>query len=103
MDKPEIIKALDISAEQRGKIRTLCDRTAEKMLAEMPDLRPNPKERRQRMIGFEEKLDKAQAEEKKPILDILTAEQRAKFEKLQGKKIEVTWAYDALMPEDPGF
>jgi hypothetical protein len=36
-------------------------------------------------------------------LDVLTPEQQAKLEKLQGKKIEVTWPYDALIPEDAEF
>ena len=102
--RPEIVKALDISKEQCEKIRALRDRTDEKWLAESPDLRDlSPKERRQKMIEFMKKSDKAQAEAKKPILDILTPEQRAKFEKLQGKKIEVTWPYDALIPEDAEF
>jgi hypothetical protein len=33
-------------------------------------------------------------------LDVLTPQQRAKLEKLQGKKIALTWNYDALVPED---
>jgi Spy/CpxP family protein refolding chaperone len=102
--RPEVIKALDISDEQRGKIRTLRDRVDEKTLAGWPDLRDlDPKECRQRLIQFMKECDKAQAEAKKPILDVLTPEQRAKFEELQGKKIEVTWPYDAWIAEDPWF
>ncbi|MGO8691999.1 MAG: Spy/CpxP family protein refolding chaperone [Thermoguttaceae bacterium] len=102
--RPEIIKALNISEEQRGKIRALCDRVDEKLLAALSHLGDlSPKERRQKMIEFMKESDKAQAEANKPILDVLTPEQRAKLEKLQGKKIEVTWPYDALMPEDGGF
>ena len=47
--------------------------------------------------------DKIQAEATKPILDVLTPEQRAKFDKLQGRKIEVKWPYRELIPEDAGF
>ncbi len=76
----------------------------EKLLAALSHLGDlSPKERRQKMIEFMKESDKAQAEANKPILDVLTPEQRAKLEKLQGKKIEVTWPYDALMPEDGGF
>lgn len=76
----------------------------EKLLAEWPDFRGlTPKERRQKMIEFMKKSDQAQAEATKPILDVLTPGQQTKFEKLQGKKIEVMWPYDALMPEDADF
>jgi hypothetical protein len=102
--RPEIIKALDISEEQSRKIRAMCDRMHEKLSAERPDLRNlGSKERRRKMIEFMKKSDQIQAEATKPVLDILTLEQRTKFEELQGKKIEVTWPYDALMPEDAEF
>ncbi len=102
--RPEIIKALDISEEQRGKIRALCDRMEKKQVAEWPSFHGlDPKERRQKMIEFMKEWDKVQAEATKPILDILTPQQRAKFEKLQGKRIDVTRPYDALIPEDAEF
>ncbi len=51
--RPEIIKALDISQEQSGRIRALRERTGEKWSAESPDLRGlSRKERRQKMIEF---------------------------------------------------
>jgi Spy/CpxP family protein refolding chaperone len=102
--RPEIVKALDISQEQLGKIRALRDRLDEKLMARMPNLRGlNPKERRQKMIEFMKESDKAGVEAKEPILDVLTPEQRAKFDKVQGKKIEVKWAYETLIPEDAEF
>ena len=52
------------------------------------------------MIEFMKERDRASAAANKPILELLTPEQRAKFEKLQGKKIEVNWPYDELLPED---
>ncbi len=61
------------------------------------------KERRQKMIEFEKELDKASAAMNKLVLVALTPEQRVQFEKLQGKKIEVTWPYDELTPMDDGF
>jgi hypothetical protein len=102
--KPEIIKALDISEEQRARIRAVCDRVDAKTSAEFPSLHGlGPKEQRQKAIEFMEKSDKAWAEAEKPILDVLTPAQRAKFEKLQGKKIVVTWPHDALEPHDAEF
>ena len=47
--------------------------------------------------------DKASAAANELILDVLTSEQRAKFEKLLGKKIKVEWPYDQLLPEDIAF
>ena len=55
------------------------------------------------MIEFLKEIDKASAAQNKLILEVLTPEQRAKFEKLQGKKIEVTWPNDELLPEDFTF
>ena len=61
------------------------------------------KERRQKLIDFQKEDDKAAGRENERVLDILTPEQRAKFEKLTGKKINVTWQYDSLIPEDADF
>ncbi len=99
VERPEIIHALQISEEQRKKIEVLKDRVSDKFSS--PKLRHlNPTERRQKMIDFLKEIDKASAAENKLILEVLTPEQRVKFEKLQGKKIEVTWSYDELAPED---
>jgi len=102
--RPQMIKALGISKEQGEKIRALCDGVDEKFLAEHPALRGHgPKERRQDLIKIMKEQDKAWEQARKPILDVLTPEQRAKLDKLQGKKIEITWPYDELVLEDIGF
>ena len=99
--RPEIIKALDISDEQRGRMRALFDHMEEEELAKLPDLRQiSPKERRQKLIESLKDRDKIQAEATNRLLDVLNPEQRAKFEKLQGKRVEVRWPYDELVPED---
>jgi hypothetical protein len=101
---PEIVKALELSEEQRGKIRALCDSMGKKQAAALPDLRDlNPKEQRQKYIEFMKESDKIQAEATKPVLEILTSEQQAQFDKLQGKKIEVKWSYEEWIPEDAEF
>ena len=43
------------------------------------------------MIDFMKESDRAAAATSKLILDVLTPQQRAKFEKLTGKKIKVIW------------
>jgi Spy/CpxP family protein refolding chaperone len=102
--QPELIKALDISAAQLAKIRPLVDRIVEKLLAGLHDLdRLPPKERRKRSIELSKERDKAQAEANQLALDVLTPKQRAKLDKLVGRKIEVTWDYDALVPDDVVF
>ena len=52
------------------------------------------------MIEFLKGRDAADAGAAKPALEILTPDQRARFEKLEGKKIELRWPYDELVPED---
>jgi Spy/CpxP family protein refolding chaperone len=102
LNRPEIISALQISEEQWKRIETLKDRLSDH--PSLPDLRHlKPTERRKKMIEFLKEIDKASAAQNKLILEVLTPEQRAKFEKLQGKKIEVTWPNDELLPEDFTF
>jgi hypothetical protein len=99
--RPEIIKALGISEEQSKKISTLRDQVTKKAAAQMPDLSDLiPAERRRKTIEYLKASDKTQAEATKPVLDILTPDQRARFDKLQGKKIDLTMPYEAWMPED---
>ena len=103
--RPEIVKALDISEEQREKIRTLTDRMEKRQFAERPpDLHGlSSTERHQKLIESMRESHKIQVEATKPILDVLTPEQRAKFDKLQGRKIEVKLSDDELIPEDAEF
>lgn len=99
--RPDIIKALDISEEQGAKIRALSDEMAEKVLARRPDLRGlDAQACRERILAFDKESGEVQAETAKRVLDVLAAEQRTKFEKLQGKKIDLTQLSNALTPED---
>ena len=97
---PEVAKALDISKEQREKIRGLM----EKVRGERGGLRNlDPEDRRQKMAELREKLQKARQGAMKAILDVLTPEQRTKLEKLEGKKIELKPSEAVLAPEEAGF
>ncbi len=99
MARPVIIKALGLSKEQRAKIRSLCDHMNQKVSARYPDLRDlTPKERHLKLIEFAEESDQVMAEDTKLILNVLTAEQRTKLNKLKGKKVDLTRFHDALMP-----
>ena len=98
---PDLIKALDISAEQLARIRPLSDRVDERQLAALHDLDGlTREERRKKAIELSTELDKAQAEANMLATGVLTPEQRVKLEKFTGKEIEVTWDYDALVPDD---
>ncbi len=100
--EPEIINALRLSEKQQEEIELMSNRRFEQQVP--PDVSHlGSKERRQKMIEFEKELDKASAAMNKLVLVALTPEQRVQFEKLQGKKIEVTWPYDELTPMDDGF
>jgi hypothetical protein len=104
LERPEIIKALDISKEQSAKIRALRDRMEAEQLAAVPKLRGlDAKQRCQKMIEYMKASDKTWADAKNRFLDILTPVQRAKFEKLQGRKIVLTWPYEQMVREDGNF
>ena len=104
LTRPEIIKALDISKEQRGRIRELCDRMKKQQSAAWHDLAGlNREERRQKVLEYMRESHELQVETTKPILDVLTPEQRAKLGKLLGRKIEVTWSDDELVQRIPSF
>jgi Spy/CpxP family protein refolding chaperone len=102
--RPEIIKALGITPEESKRISDLRDRIDQKQTSKWLAFAGRaPQIRREKMIEFAKEWDKAEAEANKQILELLTPEQRAKFEKLRGKQIEVTSPYDSLRPEDVGF
>ncbi|MHB1037462.1 MAG: hypothetical protein ACYC35_18855 [Pirellulales bacterium] len=105
--RPEIMRALDISQEQFAKIRVLLDQMTQKQAAESPDLGGrDPKDIRQKTIAFMKRSNEVRAGAAKPVLEVLTPEQRTKFDKMLGKKIEVTRLDDALialMPEDAEY
>ncbi len=75
-----------------------------KQFAGSPNLHGlNSRERRQKVIEHMRESHKIQVETTKPILDVLTPDQRAKFDNLQGRKIEVRWSDDELIPQDAEF
>jgi hypothetical protein len=104
LTRPDIVKALDISEEQLAKIHTLDEEINHNLSRIFPDLRRlDSKERRQKFIDYRKMVDQKKVEAAKHILDVLTPEQRAKFEKLQGNKIDMTPNYEAQTPDDSEF
>jgi Spy/CpxP family protein refolding chaperone len=102
--RPEIIKELGISKDQCERIGPLCDRMKQKQVAAWPNLRGvAPLEQAKRTVEFMKASDQSQKEATRQILDVLTPEQRAKFEKLTGKKLDLERRYDALTPEELEF
>jgi hypothetical protein len=90
LEYPEIIKTLGISDEQEKRIRDLSDAIGSRVMSEHPPMHgATPDERRRSLINWYKASDKAFKEATESFLDVLTPEQRAKFDKLEGKKIEV--------------
>jgi cysteinyl-tRNA synthetase len=101
LSKPEIVKALGITKQQTDRIQAICDRGADTMLNELNAImKLEGVERGKKLIEFQEKSENASAENRKAILALLTAEQRAKFERLVGKHIEPKWSHDSLDPAE---
>ena len=104
LTRPEIIKAIGISEEQLARIRVLRDRDNQRQLALWPDLRGlKPEQRRQKQINFVKSSHEAAAKATKYFLDVLTPEQRAEFEKIQGNKINLARLRDELIPKGEKF
>lgn len=96
--RPEVVKALDVSEEQRGRIRDMLAQMDQNLSTERPDLRhSNSKERQEQLIAFAKKSDRIRSAATKSILTVLTPQQRTQLEQLQGSKIE--GLREALMPE----
>ena len=102
--RPEIIKALAISKEQNDQVAALCSRMKQQQAAALPNLQDvSPQERAKRMTEFMKASDQAQKDATKQILEVLTPEQRAKLDQLQGKLVDLQRNYDALTPEEIEF
>ncbi len=93
-NNPEVAKALALTDEQKGKLRTLREEAREAMREAFQDGEDlTPQERRAKGVEMrKEMLEKA--------LGVLTPEQREKFEKMQGAKIELD--FSSLRPPRGG-
>jgi hypothetical protein len=101
LTKPGFDKSLEISEEQLLKINSCIDdhlKDRKNKWGKIGTL--SPEDRHKKFFGFINEMDKAEVEENKRVLDILTSEQRKKLEKLWGKEIEVNWNYESLIKPD---
>lgn len=90
LNSAEVAKELGITDDQKAKMesirREVTDQFA-KMREEMQDL--SPEQRRERFREMGEKFRETQQQVEEKILNVLTPEQKEKFEALKGKKIDI--------------
>jgi hypothetical protein len=104
LHRPEVIKALGISEEQYARLRAIGIRMEQEISDKRGDLSGlSPKQRRQALIQSLKEADQLRVEAAARMLEVLTVEQRAELEKLQGKKVDTTFDWNALVPEDAGL
>jgi Spy/CpxP family protein refolding chaperone len=94
----DVVKALGITDDQRGKLKTLRDEAGEKgreLFGSMRDL--SPEEQKAKMSENHKKMREIAGELMEKSLAVLTPEQREKFEKMKGKKFDM----DFSAPQPP--
>jgi hypothetical protein len=88
---PEVVKTLAITDEQKEKFAELNKQTNEqrqKMIQSQMDL--SPEERMEKRAEMQAEMQKLHQKLTADSLGVLTPEQREKFEKMTGKKIDLT-------------
>jgi Spy/CpxP family protein refolding chaperone len=91
INDPEVAKALELTDQQREQLKTLNEHHREQMTKLMAEMRDVPPE--QRAAKQAELREKAQAAAKdvvEKIEQLLTPEQKEKFEKLKGEKFDLS-------------
>jgi Spy/CpxP family protein refolding chaperone len=88
--KADVAKELGLTAEQRSKIAAVSKQTKEKALKELRGAKgaKGAAKAGDQKAKFAEAQEKVRKEINEKVIEILTQEQRAKFEKMQGEKIE---------------
>jgi Spy/CpxP family protein refolding chaperone len=97
LNDPQVQKALGLTADQVDKIRSLQQGEFEKMRSMMSGMRDlSDQERREKMQEARKQMEEARKNTEEQIMGVLTADQKAKFDKLKGPKFEVD--FSSLMP-----
>jgi hypothetical protein len=90
---PDVIKALDITEEQQKEMKTLNDVYQKKLKESAPTMISmpgvSPDEIKAKINALQEKPRKMQKTFGESWLKVLTEDQRDKFEKMQGAKIDI--------------
>lgn len=79
---PELVKDLGLTEDQQAKIKTINEESRKAMPQFTPGERPSAEDL--------EKMQKAQKEGETKILDVLTADQKDKLDKLKGPKFDTS-------------
>jgi Spy/CpxP family protein refolding chaperone len=89
---PEVIKELAITDEQKEKIGELESQLNEQRRKIFQEIISGalPEERPEKMAEARREIDKLQKKSTQDALGVLTPEQREKFDKMTGKKIDLT-------------
>ena len=87
---PKIAKALDITKEQTEKIESILEEMWGKIREAMAGIRDlSAEERREKFSEMREQMQKLNKEFGDKILEVLTSDQRDKFEKMKGEKFDI--------------
>ena len=86
----EVAKALALTEDQVSKLKAMQREAGEKMRESFQGMRDlSPEERRAKMGEMRQKMQEMRKDMTTKALEVLTSEQREKFEKMQGAKIDV--------------
>jgi Spy/CpxP family protein refolding chaperone len=90
MMRPDVTKALDLSPAQRDQLKTLMDGVRKKVRQVVEEAKGlSPEEQLAKRDEIMERMREVQKDTIARALDVLSAEQREKFEKMQGRKIDL--------------
>jgi delta 1-pyrroline-5-carboxylate dehydrogenase len=83
---PDVVKALTVTDEQQKKLNTIRDELQTKMREARQGMQDLSQEERQA------KMQKMRDEQNAKLLEVLTQEQRDKFEKMKGEKVDIDFS-----------
>ena len=90
LNTPDMIKALNLSPEQCAKLKALQDQVREKVQELVDETKGlSTEERRAKMPEILAKLDQMRKDITEQAIEVLTPQQREKFEKMQGVKLNL--------------
>jgi Spy/CpxP family protein refolding chaperone len=86
----KVSKALELTDEQKEKIQGIREESMGKMREFMEGMRDLSREERQEKMGeMREKMEQMRTETGKKMLEVLTKDQKEKFDKMKGEKIDI--------------
>jgi Spy/CpxP family protein refolding chaperone len=101
---PDVRKALNLTDEQKEKIKKLGKELREKVADLLKDVgKADPDERREKRAETRDKVQKLRQKTLDDVLALLTTEQRATFDKMLGKKLELKPSELPPPDDGPGF